>query len=83
MTGELSDIVSWLAGGDLSPEQFRKTVVAFEAKKLARFGFTLDSAVSDGSMVHFSLRFAESGEFCSSMDVDSHTGEIVVQHTCG
>ncbi len=82
IAGELADLASWLAGGDLSPEQFRKTVVSFEARKLARFGFTLDSAVSEGAMVHFSLRVAISGELCASMDVNSDTGEIVTQHTC-
>ena len=82
MANELHDIATWLADGQLTPDLFRQTVVAFEARKLARFGFTLESAVSDGPMVHFSLRLAESGELCASMDVDSHTGEIVVQRTC-
>lgn len=82
IVGEFSDTASWLAGDDATPEQFCKAVAAFEARKLARFGLTLDSAISQGSMVHFNLRFADDGELCASMDVDSHTGEVVVQHAC-
>jgi hypothetical protein len=83
MAGELHDIATWLSDGSLTPEQFRKTVVIFESKKLARFGFKLESALSGDSLVHFSLRTAKTGELCASMDVDAHTGEIVIQRTCG
>ncbi len=80
---EFTDTARWLAGADASPDQFRNAVAAFEARKMARFGFTLDSALSAGSMVHFNLRFADNGDLCASMDVDAHTGEVVVQHACG
>jgi hypothetical protein len=79
---EFTDTARWLAGADATPDQFRNAVAAFEARKLARFGFNLDSAVSVGSMVHFNLRFADNGELCASMDVDAHTGEVIVQHAC-
>ena len=79
---EFTDTARWLAGQDAAPDQFRKAVAAFEARKLARFGFTLDSALSVGSMVHFNLRFADNGDLCASMDVDAHTGNVLVQHAC-
>ena len=82
IAGELCDAAGWLAGGGLSAEDFRRTLATLEARKLARFGFTLASAVSEGPMVHFSLRFAETGELCASMDVDIDTGAISLQSTC-
>ena len=81
MAEELKDIASWLAGG-LSPEQFAMTVATFEKRKLGRLGFRLSSAISKGSMVHFSLRFADTGDLCASMDVNPKTGEIEVQPAC-
>ncbi len=79
---EFTDTARWLAGPDATPDQFRNAVAAFEARKLTRFGFALDSALSVGFMVHFNLRFADNGELCASMDVDAHTGQVVVQHAC-
>ena len=82
MAGELRDIASWLADGELTPEQLADGVASFEKRKLDRLGFKLSSAVSEGPIVHFSLRFAESGELCASMDVDPRTGDIEVQPAC-
>lgn len=82
MAGELRDIASWLADGELSPEQFAHMVSAFEKRKLTRLGFTLSSALSEDSIVHFSLRFADSGDLCASMDVNPKTGDIEVQPAC-
>jgi hypothetical protein len=81
ISGELKDIASWLSDGELTPEEFQRTVAAFEARKLQRFGFTLSSAISEDGTVHFSLRFADTGELCASMDVDPATGELAIQHT--
>lgn len=75
-------MASWLAGGGLTPEQFADTVCFFEKRKLTRLGFVLSSAVSEGPIVHFSLRFAQGGELCASMDVDPRTGEIEMQSAC-
>jgi len=83
MAEELNDIVSWLADGEASPEQFARSVMEFERRKHARLGFVLTSAVSDGPMVHFSLRHAGTGELCASMDVDPHTGAVEMQSACG
>jgi len=77
---ELQDMAGWLAGGGLSPEQFRLMITELEGRKMQRFGLKLTSAVSGDGLVHFTLRFAESGEFCSSMNVDSATGAITTQH---
>jgi hypothetical protein len=82
IAGELSDMASWLADGELNPDEFQRTVAAFEARKLQRFGFKLTSAVSENRVVHFTLRFADSEELCASMDVDPSTGEMSIQHTC-
>lgn len=83
MSAELSDIVSWLADGELSPEQFAATVLDFEKRKLARLGFSLTSAISSGLLVHFSLRFTATGQLCASMDADPHTGSFEIQSACG
>jgi len=82
LSGELQDIARWLSGGELSPEQFRLAVSRLEHRKLQRFGLKLSSLVSDDGMVQFSLRFAESGELCASMDVDPATGKLSVQMAC-
>jgi hypothetical protein len=82
IAGELSDVAGWLTGGGLSAEQFRRTLITLEAKKVARFGFKLSSAISGGSVVHFSLRCAETGELCASMDVDVETGTVSLQSAC-
>ena len=79
IAGELSDVAGWLTGGGLSAEQVRRTLVTLEAKKIARFGLKLSSAISGGSLVHFSLRCAETGELCASMDVDVKTGTVSLQ----
>lgn len=81
LTGELADMVTWLADADMTPENFARTISVFEARKLQRFGFKLNSSVSH-QHVHFSLRRADSGELCASMDVDPTTGEMTIQHTC-
>lgn len=82
MAEELKDIAGWLAGGGSTPEQFARAVCEFERRKLTRLGFTLSSAVSEGPIVHFSLRVAESGELCASMDVNPETGDIDMQFAC-
>lgn len=81
ITSELQDIAGWFSGEGITPDQFRQSIVVFEAAKLARFGFRLDSRVSEEGTVHFSLRAAESGELCGSMDVNPVTGALEVQHT--
>lgn len=79
LIAELMDVVSWLADGQSTPDDLRRTVVAFESRKLARFGFTLISALAADQTVLFSLRCAETGELCASMDVDPKTGAMTVQ----
>ena len=59
IAGELTDVVSWLSGEGLNPEDFRRTVVTLEARKHQRYGFVLSSSVSDDRLVHFTLRRAE------------------------
>ena len=82
ISGELQDMAHWLAGGGLSPEQFRLGLTRLEDRKLKRFGLKISSSVSEDRLVHFTLRFAETDEFCSSMNVDSATGEMTTQHAC-
>lgn len=79
---EVGDSAGWLAGGGLSPEDFIRTLTTLEARKLARFGLTMSSASSEGTMVHFSIRFTDSGELCASMDVDIETGDVSIQAAC-
>ena len=79
MSGELEDAARWLVAGGLSPRQFCSLLMALEAKKHERFGLKLSIAVSLDGVVHLSLRFAESGELCASMDVDPVSGKAVTQ----
>lgn len=72
----------WLAGGGLSPEQFRLGLTRLEERKLKRFGLKLSSSVSEDRVVHFTLRFTDSDELCSSMDVDPMTGKLAMQMGC-
>ena len=81
ITSELQDVAAWFSGGGITPERFRESVVVFEAAKLERFGLQLSSRVSQEGTVHFSLRVAESGQLCASMDVDPVTGVFEVQST--
>ena len=80
--GELQDMAGWLAGGELSPEEYRRWVTMMEERKLKNFGLKLNSSVSEDKMVHFTLRFVETDELCLSMDVDPFTGAMTVQPTC-
>ena len=78
---ELRDVAGWMSGGVMNPEQFRAAVAGFEARKLAINGLTLSSAVSARGIVHFSLRHADTGELCASLDVNPKTGKSEMQHT--
>jgi hypothetical protein len=82
ISGELKEITSWFADGKLTPEQLRSAVTTLEAKKVQRFGFVLESAISRTGTVHFSLRFANNRDLCASVDVDPVTGELLIQHAC-
>jgi hypothetical protein len=82
ISGELIAMVDCLSEGGLNPEQFRNTVAALEARKLARFGFRLTSAVDPDGVVQFSLRYASNGDLCASLEADPKTGELTAQHTC-
>ncbi len=79
IVGEIIDACGWLAEGESTADEFRRTVVAFEARKLARFGYQLSSAVGADGKVQFSLRHAATGELCASLEVDSTTGGMIVQ----
>lgn len=81
MAEELCDVAGWLATGELTPQQYRAAVVEFEARKLARHGLLMSSALSDNGLVHFTLRQADTGEICASLDVDPKTGKLEIQHT--
>lgn len=82
ISDELEDAACGLSGGGLSPEQFRSLVEELERQKLKRHGFKLNSSISEDRIVHFSLRFADTGELCASMNVDPMTGKFTTQHAC-
>jgi hypothetical protein len=81
LVAELIDACSWLADSQTTPDEFRRTVVAYESRKLTRLGYLLDSAVTPTGVVQFSLRIAETGELCASLDVDPVTGDLTMQQT--
>lgn len=82
ISGELESAVRGLSGGVLDPEQFRSLVEELERQKIKRHGFKLQSGVDDDRIVHFTLRFADTGELCSSMDIDPETGKLVTHDAC-
>jgi len=82
ISAEVQDMARWLAGDDMSPEQFRLGLARLEERKLKRFGLKLSSSTSENGLVHFTLRFEENDEFCASMNVDPSTGSMTVQHSC-
>ncbi len=79
LVGELIDVCGWLADGQSTPDEFRRTVMAFEARKHQRLGYALSSALAPQGLVQFSLRHAGSGDLCASLEVDPTTGAIVLQ----
>jgi hypothetical protein len=82
LSGELQDMAGWLAGGGLSPEQFRLGLTRIEDRKLKRFGLKLSSSVSEDGEVHFDLRFSDTNELCARMDVDPMTGKLAMELAC-
>ena len=54
-----------------------------EKKKLERLGMKLSSIVSVEGIVQFTLRFADTGDLCASMDVEPITGKLSTQLACG
>ncbi len=79
LVGELLDVCGWLSDGHSTADEFRRTVVAYEARKLARFGYTLHSALAPDEVVQFSLRMTATGELAASLEVNARTGEVVLQ----
>jgi len=82
ISDELQNAARSLSGGVLSPDRFRRFVDELERQKLKRHGFTLTSSVTDGRLVHFTLRFADTDELCASIDVDPMTGKLKAHHAC-
>lgn len=82
ISGELEDVARWVAGGGLSPEEYRVLVDSLEERKLKRFGLRLSSIVCDDRVQEFSLRFAETDELCARMDVDPATGSLARLQGC-
>ena len=81
LCGELEDMAKRLSSGDLDPSEFRALLNKLETRKLERHGMTLSSFIEKG-IVHFSLRFAGSGELCANMDADPKTGKLSTELAC-
>ena len=82
IASELKDIGTWLSSGKLEPETFRQAILALEAAKVKRHGFTLEGATNRDRHVIFRLRFARSGNLCAEMEFDPATGSLETQHIC-
>ena len=83
VSAELRDMAAWLTSGHLTESQFRVSLLALEAEKVKRFGFTLTGEKTAGGRTHFELRFAETGRLCASMDYDSATEDFDIHEICG
>lgn len=79
LVGELCEVFSWFAGGDLKPEDFAQCVVAFESEKVERFGFAIAAEVLRSDDVLFTLRHTRSGQIWSTVHVDPHSGEFRIK----
>lgn len=80
ISGELREMAMWLTGGRLKPEQFRSALLALEAEKVKRFGFTLTGETAPEGRTHFELRHAEDGRLCTSLDFNSGSKKLEVHH---
>ena len=76
---ELCDAGRWFSGGGITPDAYRKCVVAFEAKKLSRFGYRLASEVTRGGAVLFILHSAEDDAPLATLRADPQTGMMTIQ----
>ena len=83
VSGELREMAAWLSAGRLNAEQFRTALLALEEQKVRRFGFQLTGTSAQNGRTHFELRFSDTGRLCSSLDFDSGTHALTVNHLCG
>lgn len=82
VSSELEELARSLARRLIVPEQFRSMVVNVERESLKRHGFTLSSSIADSGIVHFTVRYADTNEICTIMDVDPETGGLVRRQDC-
>src|SRR6478609_586999 len=82
VASELKEIGTWLSSGKLDPETFRQAVLALEAAKVKRHGFTLEGATNPNRHVIFRLRFAATGNLCAEMEFDPNSGDLETHHRC-
>ena len=82
ISGELEEAARSLARRLIVPELFRAMVENVERQTLKRHGFKLSSSISESGVVHFTLRYADTNEICTSMDVDPETGSLVKREGC-
>jgi hypothetical protein len=66
----------------LNLDQFTAAVVTLETAKVKRFGFTLEARHGKLGRTAFNLRFAETGQICSTLEYDPATTELTVQQIC-
>lgn len=83
LSADLRDMGTWLFSGRLTEPQFRHALLALEAEKVKRFGFTLAAHRLPDGRTHFELRFAEDNRLCASMNFDSETQQLTIEHICG
>lgn len=76
VAGDLHEAARGFSGGVMTPEEFRQLVEQVERQRLRRYGFKLESRVSDGGIVRFCLRSADTGDVGACMLVDPQTGKM-------
>lgn len=82
ISAELEDAARSLARRLIVPEQFRAMVEGVERQNLMRHGFKLSSSIAESGLVHFTVRYADTDEICTIMDVDPETGSLVKRQGC-
>ena len=82
ISAELRDVAAWMSSGQLTPEQFRNTVLELERAKVTRYGFALSGTVRPDRSVEFALIFGDTGDVCARLTFDPVTGELATEHLC-
>jgi hypothetical protein len=80
---ELRDTAAWLSGGHLTAEQFRQALLVLEAEKVKRYGFKLSVEDTSAGRSHIELRSANDNRLCASLDFDSGTQRLKIEHLAG
>jgi hypothetical protein len=76
---ELCDAAGWFAGGGLSPDQYLLCVVAFEKRKMERFGLKVLGEVAVDGAVWLNVCAQDDGACLVTLKINPRTGQTTIQ----